>query len=156
MRINFTLTILIVLLDLSAQAQYPSDVQAALSQTRTNRGELTRALDEIYSTKDSLKIRSINFLVANMPLHNGYNYYWADAKGQRIPYNELDYPTFNDAVLALDQIKQKRGAIHPVGYGYRDIDSARADMLIDNVNLATEVYRERKGDAAVSEQDFLE
>ncbi len=156
MRIKFRLSVFIVLLDLSAQAQYPSDVQAALYQTKTNRGELTRALDVLYSTKDSLKIRSINFLVANMPLHNGYAYYWEDAKGQRIPYNELDYPTFNDAVLALDQIKQKRGAIHPVGYGYRDIDSARADMLIENVNLAAQVYRERKGDAAISEKDFLE
>src|SRR5450432_937450 len=154
MCLKFTLPVLIVLLGLSAKAQYPSEVQAALSQTLTNRGELTRALDYFYATRDSLKIRSINFLVANMPLQYGYNYYWADEKGHRIPYNELDYGTFNDAVMALDEIRQRTGAMHPVAYGFRDIDSIRADLLIENVNLATEAYRQRKGAASIPESDF--
>jgi hypothetical protein len=153
---KFRLTVLIsLIISLAAHSQYPSVVQTALSQTKTNRTELTRALDYFYNTKDSLKIRSINFLVANMPLHNGYDYYWADEKGQRIPYNELDYPTFNDAVLALDSIKKKRGALHPVAYGFRDIDSVKADMLIENVELATQAYRARAG-AGIPENDFLE
>lgn len=156
MNLKFTLPVLIVLLNLSAKAQYPSGVQAALSQTPTNRGELIRALDYCYGTKDSLKIRSINFLVANMPLHSGYTYFWADEKGQRISYNELDYGSFNDAVLALDQIKKKMGAIHPVAYNYRDIDSIKADMLIEDVNQATEAYRGRKGSSLIPEHDFLE
>jgi hypothetical protein len=156
MYLKFTLPVLIVLFSLSAKAQYPSEVQAAVSQTLTNRRELTRALDYFYGTKDSLKIRSINFLVANMPLHSGYTYYWANEKGQRISYNELDYGNFNDAVQALDEIKKKMGALHPVAYNYRDIDSIRADMLIEDVNQATAAYRGRKGGGFIPENDFLE
>jgi hypothetical protein len=151
-----TLTFLIVGLCLSAAAQYPANVRTALARTGNNRPELTKALDYFYGTKDSLKIRSINFLVSNMPLHTCYNYYWADEQGQRIPYNELDYTTFNDAVTALDQIRQKKGKIHPVPYSYRDIDSVKADMLIENVNLAAKAYRDRRGVDHVSEKDFLE
>src|SRR5450432_1975234 len=156
MYLKSTLTVLIALFGLSTRAQYTSEVQAALSQTLTNRVELTRALDHFYAEKDSLKIRSINFLVANMPLQYGYNYFWADEKGQRIPYNELDYGSFNDAVLALGEIRKKAGPIHPVAYSYRDIDSVKADMLIENVDLATAAYRQRKEVATIPENDFLE
>ena len=146
MCVKFRLAVLLILfLSLTAHAQYPSAVQTALLQTTTNRTELIRALDYFYHTKDSLKIRSIDFLVANMPLHRGYSYYWADEKGQRISYNELNYITFNDAVLALDQIRKNTGGIHPVAYSYRDIDSIHADMLIENVNEATKAYRARAG-----------
>jgi hypothetical protein len=51
---------------------------------------------------------------------------------------------------------EKTGVIHPVAYGYRDIDSVKAGMLIENVNLATEAYRQRKGAASIPESDFLE
>jgi hypothetical protein len=156
MFVKFRLAVILILLhSLTAYAQYPSGVQAALLQTTTNRNELVRALDYFYHTADSLKIRSINFLVANMPLHRAYAYYWADEKGQRIPYNELTYTTFNDAVLALDQIRKKTGAIHPVPYNYRDIDSIKADMLIENVDEATKAYRARAG-TRIPEDDFLE
>lgn len=81
MCLKFRLAVLpILFLNLAASAQYPSGVQTALLQTNTNRTELIRALDYFYNTKDSLKIRSINFLVANMPMHRGYSYYWADEK----------------------------------------------------------------------------
>ena len=159
MSLKSTLIVLMVLLGISARAQYPSQVQAALSQTLTNRSELTRALDHFYAEKDSLKIRSINFLIANMPLQYGYSYYWADEKGRRIRYNELNYGTFNDAVLALDEIRKKKGPIHPVPYRYRDIDSIAANLLIENVDQATEAYRKRRavsGAAAIPEGDFME
>ena len=88
-------------------AQYPPRVKAALEQTSTNRNELKKALNYFYKTGDALEIRSINFLVENMPIHRTMGYYWADEKGRRIAYNELDYPTFNDAVDAFEKLKIK-------------------------------------------------
>ena len=114
-----------------------------------------------YKTGDALEIRSINFLVENMPIHRTMGYYWADEKGCRIAYNELDYPTFNDAVDAFEKLKIKNGKLHPVSYTYRDIDSITGKYLIDNVEQACNAWRSRgswlkKNGQNVGETDFLE
>ncbi len=156
MKMIFTLTMLIVFMTDPARAQYPADVQAALGQTKNNRQQLSKALDYFYRSGDPLKIRSINFLVANMPMHHSDNYYWADAAGRRVPYNELAYPTFNQAVRAFDRIRTAHGKLHPVPYEYRDIDSIKADMLIENVELAVKTLRAGRRGLPYNEEEFLE
>lgn len=142
-------------------AQYSAKIRAALKHTRNNQLELKKALEHFYRTGDSLKIRSINFLIENMPVHKTVSYYWADAKGRRIAYNELDYPTFNDAVIAFNKLKQQHGKLLPVPYTYRDIDSVTAQYLISNVEQACKAWRQNmivwKGSGQhVQEDDFLE
>jgi hypothetical protein len=136
-------------------AQYPEPVQEALLQTKTNRAELTRALDFFYQEGDSQKIRSIEFLVENMPIHFSASYYWADSAGQRIAYNELDYPTFKDAKIAFDHLRAAKGKLHPVTYTYRDIDSIKADLLIADVNLSVDKLRANNGQFNEKFLDFI-
>ena len=121
---------------LFAQTKYPANVEAVLQKTKTNRPELEKALNYFYKGKDTLKIKAINFLVANMDIHTSYNYYWADSLERRLPYNELDYPTFHSSVKAFDTLKQVTPKIHPVPYSYRDIDSIKGDYLIENEEMA--------------------
>jgi hypothetical protein len=130
----------------TAQFQYPENVQAALNLT-DNKVELEKALQYFYKTKDSIKIKSINFLVANMPVHNSKNYYWADGSGNRIPYNELDYPDFKQSVAAFEEIKKHSIGVHPVPYSYRDIDSMKASMLISNAESAIETVKRNNKNA---------
>jgi hypothetical protein len=139
---------------LAAQSKYPAPVMLALTQTSTNREQLVKALDYFYQGGDSIKVKSIDFLVANMPLHASSTYYWADSAGRRLPFNELDYPNFDEAVSSFNRLKAKYGRIHPVAYSYRDIDSVKADMLIRNVELATDQYR-RQGNTTWGD-DFFE
>lgn len=124
-----------------AQSSYPPSVQAAINQTE-NSLELEKALQYFYKTKDSIKIKAINFLVANMPAHNSKNYYWADANNARIPYNELDYSDFRQSVEAFEELRKKYTGIHPVPYSFRDIDSMKASMLIENVEFAINAVRQ--------------
>jgi hypothetical protein len=121
---------------LFAQIKYPIVVEAVLQKTKSNRPELEKALNYFYKGKDSLKIKAINFLVANMDIHTSYNYYWADSLGNRISYNELDYPSFDSSIRAFDIIKANTPKIHPVQNNYKDIDSIKGDYLIDNVEKA--------------------
>jgi hypothetical protein len=137
-------------------AQYDPQVQHALLQTKTNRVELKKALDYFYQTGDPLKIKAINFLIANMPIHKSENYYWASNKGQRIDYNELQYSDFEHAVTAFDDLKKKAGPLHPVAYSYADIDSIHSPELIENIELAVAQYRLRGAAKTVSEDEFLE
>lgn len=150
--------LLLFLLPLLVAGQtYPPQVQKALQST-ANRGELERALQYCYQSKDPLKIKSINFLVANLPIHSSQTYYWADEKGKRIAYDELSYGSFKEAVAAFNSLKIQYGKIHPVPYSYRDIDSITAAMLIENVESAQKTYTARFGavSSADKEKDFLE
>ena len=134
------LIILFILpLYLSAQNQYPVAVQAVLAKAGANKIELTKALDFFYQKGDSLKIKAIEFLVANMDIHYSASYYWQDSSGRKVPYNELAYPTYADAIDALQSLKQQNSQLTPVAFTYRDIDSIKADFLIDNVERAFEV-----------------
>lgn len=139
-----------------AQKTYPTEIEAVLKQAKNNRHELEKALKYFYKTGDSLKIKSINFLIVNMPIHKSYNYYWVDENGERVAYNELDYPTFKEAVTALDLLKAQKSKLHPVTFIYRDIDSIKANTLIENINFACDIWAKTPNKERVSENDFLE
>jgi len=143
-----------------SNAQYSTEIQIALQQTRTNQEELKKALNYFYSSGDSLKIKSINFLIKNMPIHNTFSYYWTDSNGRRVAYNELSYSTFNEAVTAFDELKRKYGKLHPVAYTYRDIDSLSAEYLIKNVEHACKTWKlnstSKSNRQALGESEFLE
>ena len=152
---TFYFLVIILFIHNPCSAQYPAPVARALHQTKNNQTQLKMALDHFYASGDSLKIRAVNFLVANIPIHTSYNYYWADVSGKKIPFDELKYNSFNDAVDAFNKLKETHQGIHPVAIRYRDIDSVKAEYLIENIDLAVEQFRKRNN-SATSEQDFLE
>jgi Transglutaminase-like superfamily len=128
---------------LFAQKSYPADVTIALEQTKTNRAELEKVLDYFYKTYDTVKIKAVNFLIANMPIHASQNYYWADSNNIRLPFNDAAYEGFEKLVQAVENLKGKYGKIHPVPFAYRDVDSVKASMLINNIELAISSVKEK-------------
>jgi len=122
-------------------ASYPKEVEAALKKAGKNRTELEKAIRHFQLSHDQLKLKAVYFLIANMDIHYSMNYYWADAKGKKVSFNELAYPDFNTAVKAFGIIKAKTPGIHPVPVKYRDIDSIKADFLINNIDRAFEVWK---------------
>lgn len=126
---------------LCAQPRYPLNVKQVLDKVGSNKPELQKALNYFYSKGDEMQIKAINFLIANMGIHRSFNYYWADGKGKRIPFNELNYPSFQASVQAFEAIRKKDINIHPVAYTYWDLDSIKASFLIDNVQRAFTVWR---------------
>ncbi len=122
---------------------YPQDVEEVLAKAGKNRPELEKAVNYFKETGDSLKLKAIYFLVANMDIHESADYYWADSTGNRIAFNELDYPDFAATVKAFEQLKQKHGKVKPVAFTYRDIDTVKADYLIDNIEKAFEAWGDK-------------
>lgn len=143
MKPTLILIFLFIACHAGVRAQYPPGVQTALKMAGANKAELLKALDHFYESGDSLKIQSINFLITYMPLHNSHSYYWADGNGKRIPFNELDYSSFNEVVEAVNALKNKFNGLNPVAYSYRDLDSINADYLIENIELACEKWKSR-------------
>ena len=125
----------------TAQKQYPADVEAVLQQTKTNRGELEKALQYFYNTKDQQKIKAINFLVSNMDIHASETYYWADSSGNKILFDELKYPDFLSSIKAFDSLKKEYTKIHPTPQHIPDIETIKANFLIDNTEKAFTAWK---------------
>ena len=138
----FTVLPFLLTSGLFAQTNYPLAVEAVLQKARGNRVELEKALDYFYRTKDSFKIKAINFLISNMDIHYSANYYWADSVGKKVAYNELDYPDFDSSIRAFDALKAVTPKIHPVSVNYRDLDSIKGDYLIQNTEIAFEDWKQ--------------
>ncbi len=136
--------------------KYPAAVEKTLKLSGSNAQELRKALNYFYRSGDALKISSIYFLVANMPLHRTITYNWYDNKGQKVDFSELNYKTFNDAVTAFNGLKSKHGPLHPLTCSYNDVDSIKASFLIENIDLAVAQYKNTPADRKVSEKDFFE
>jgi len=124
-----------------AQKHYPVDVEAVLQQAKTNRGELEKALQYFYNIKDQQKIKAINFLISNMDIHASETYYWADSSGKRIAFDELKYPDFAASIKAFDSLKGQYYKIHPVPQHIPDIDTIKADFLIENTEKAFATWK---------------
>ncbi|MBK0384460.1 transglutaminase domain-containing protein [Pedobacter sp. SD-b] len=76
-----------------------------------------------------------------MDIHQSQDYYWADATGKKVIYNELLYPNFQQAVNAFEMIKKKYSGIHPIPFSAKDEQHIKGDFLIKNTEAAFKTWR---------------
>ena len=142
--------------------KYPPKIREVLKLSHDNRREIEKALDFFINQKDSLKIRSIFFLVGNM----------AD-KYSLIPTNEQDpfhsiilnkhiketedarLPGKSRIGMALDSL-YKSGVNAPKPQSIRDIEVVTGDFLIKNVEAAFTIWQRSKKLTKCSFDDFCE
>lgn len=89
---------------------------------------------------DAQKQQAVAFLIDNIAIHESQNYYWADERGKRIPFNELD---FTDREIALKKLQSIKDSIKikPQTYRLMDIDAVTPELLIKNIDLAFDSWR---------------
>jgi hypothetical protein len=140
---NSFLCISIVLFAISVTAQplYPSKVEEILKQSKSNRHELEKVINHFQSKEDSLKLKAVYFLIANMDIHYADDYYWVDSSGKTIAFSELDYPDFKSSVKAFNDLKRTTSTLTAKQIKIKDIDSIKANFLIDNVDRAFVAWR---------------
>lgn len=137
---HLTISVLVVLcLSLRAQplkpGSYPPEVESTLRKAKGNRRELELFLEYARMAGDSLKWRAACFLVANMDAHFSETYYWADASGRRLDYDERLFSDYSTALRAFDSLK-KAEKIHPVITLVPDVEQVKCSLLTDNLNRA--------------------
>ncbi|MBD0723851.1 hypothetical protein B6A10_01515 [Flavobacterium sp. L1I52] len=130
------LKILLLLFPFLTQAQHPVAVETVLKKAGTNRAELEKALEYSNKTGDPLKLKAMQFLIANMDIHSSSDYYWEDAAGQKIEYNELSYSNTEEAKKALTAIQEKNPELKAKPIIYQDIKTITGDYLIQNLERA--------------------
>lgn len=121
---------------------YSSEIEAVLIKSNENRGELEGAIDYFYRKGDSLKIKAIEFLIANMDIHYSETYYWKTLlEEKKVDFSEFDYPDLETAVAALDSIEKIYGLLVFQDTIIYDMHTLSCKYLIDNVNQAVDTWR---------------
>jgi len=113
---------------------YPATVKIVLTKAGKNKMELEKAINYFNKSGDALKLKAVYFLIANMDIHSSADYYWADAKGNKIVYNEFNYSDFNTATKAAGLISAQHPGAHMVPVMIPDITIIKGDFLIDHIN----------------------
>lgn len=129
---------------------YPSDIESVLRKSGQNRKELERAIE--YFRKDKQKQEAIFFLIRNMDIHYSEYIEWKAPDGKTVPFNELEYPTYKEAVKAF---KTNYSSATAYRQKTEDIHNVTADLLIDNVERAFKKWKSPIA-AHLSFSDFCE
>jgi hypothetical protein len=138
-----------------AQSPYPDSIQNVLNKAGGNKAELEKAIKHFSTAGDSLKLKAIYFLIANMDIHYSIDYYWANNREEKVFFDELSYPDFTTALKAFEEMKRLNPGLHPVQTKYYDIDTISSIYLIDNVESAFEVWK-KSTFKKISFEDFCE
>ena len=125
-----------VLATIHMQAQQPAAVLENLAKAKNNRAELEKAIAHCQKSNNPLKLKAIYFLIANMDIHSTSDYYWENKAGTKVPFNELDYPDFDQAAKAFESIKEQNPEIQPKPIVYSDLETIKGDYLIQNIEQA--------------------
>lgn len=127
---------LTLLYTLNFYAQHPDAVEQNLKLAGNNRQELEKAIAHCQKAKNPLKLKAIYFLIANMDIHYSSDYYWENKDKNKIAYNELDYPDFDQAAKAFENIKSQNPGLQPKGIILKDLENIKGDFLINNIENA--------------------
>lgn len=126
---------------LNSYAQYPDAVEQNLKKSGKNHTELEKAIVYCQKSKDPLKLKAIYFLIANMDLHYSSDYYWENKDKQKIAFSELDYPDFDQAATAFENIKFQNPGLEPKSVIYQDLETIKCSFIIENIDKAFEAWK---------------
>lgn len=140
--------IMIVTTLFTACGNHDELTQLVLKEAGDNRAELQKVLD--YFPPHSPQAKAAQFLVTNMYLHHSYEGWEIDTL-RSIRKNKKWRQPIADSILnrwrAFDYRRCKL---------VRDIHVARAEVLIDNINLAFEAWKKRAWNQNYSFEEFCE
>ena len=122
---------------LFASCQKNGHLQTALTHAGENRMELEKVLR--HYEEDTLKLRAAKFLIENMPYHFSVVEMLVSPEGKEY------YPDIT-RFDGKESVKRHCDSLFAVGYRVRkqhvfDIQTLTADYLIDQIDLAFEVWR---------------
>ena len=125
----------------SPTLKYSQEIEYVLTQAKDNRKELEKALNYFYKRDDSLKIKAVEFLIANIDIHYSETYYWKTMVGKKIEFSEFDYPDLQSAVAAIDSLRLIYGGLFYQDTIIYDIHVLTGNYLINHVNKTVDNWK---------------
>jgi hypothetical protein len=138
------------------QIVYPKGVERVLTKAGSNRPELEKVILYCKKTNDPFKLRAAYFLIENMDIHYSRDYYWENAAGKRLVFNELDYADLSSAMIAFNKIRDANPGLHPHAFKSDDIKTIHAGYLIKTINEAFSTWRQSRSYKHLAFDNFCE
>jgi len=133
----------------------PANLNAILHISGNNRAEVQNAIIYFQRKGEADKLAALYFLLRNMPEHLSSSYYWVDIKNNSVAFNEFDYPTFDKALDAFDNLRKTHPGVHPHPTNFDDLTTVKSAFLIDNIEHAFIEWK-RSAYKNISFNDFCE
>lgn len=128
-------------LTLCMAIEYPANVKKALMDAGENAEELQKVLTH-YEDKNLQMYQAACFLIGNMGIHCGQSYNWQNSSGQRIPFDEFEFPTYEKAVEKFNLLSRTQ-KLNPVKTFSWDLQNITADYLIRNIDDAFSLWKSK-------------
>ena len=127
---------------------YSIEIESVLSLAGNNRQELEKVLNHYSQTPDdSLKLRAAEFLIVNMP--GKYSEYY-DASWNDIATTSLRWTSSSNKQLVVDTYKLGTPVVE------KDVEHITAVYLINNIELAFQVWHDKPWGKHISFETFCE
>lgn len=142
---------------MSCNKQVDTELREALENSGNNRQELEQVLEYFQTKKsDSLKYKAAKFLIENMPYHNYIEpireFNFAFNSIENFPKSELNNYRVEAFKRTLDSISEYSNGEQPKFV--KDIESIKADFLVENIELAFKAWYKIPQDKRASFDDF--
>jgi len=134
----------------------PNEVQIVLDSAKQNKIELEKLINHYKKAKDNQKLKAAYFLIENMEGQCYAKYKLVDTTDNKVKFSVLDYKDYKEMVAAWDSIENRIGTIDYIKDTLIfDIYNVKADYLIENIDLAFEVWK-KPWSKQLSFDDFCE
>ena len=128
---------LIVIISTSCNENKDNSLNIALKQSGDNRTQLETVLN--HYENDTLKYEAAKFLISNMPYHLSLEEYYLSPDGGKYRPDVSRFENGKDVKKHCDSLVL--AGYRPIQNKVRDIEVIDADFLIDNIDLAFEVWQ---------------
>lgn len=137
--ISIILIITSIVHSINAQS-YSADIELILAKAGKNRVELEKFLSYCKQTNDKLKWEAGYFIIKNMDIHYSENYYWKNEHGQKVEFDEQNYPNFSAAIKGFNELFSRSKLTAVIQKRY-DTNYIKSNLLIDNLEKAFEAWK---------------
>ncbi len=128
------------------------NLRQSLDLAGDNRDEMEKVLRHFKNDQNPLKYKAAQFLIENMPYHYGWEHedttrlhaYYHALQGSNVPAEEI-YDSISKADGVYDVSKKHQS---------RDIETIKAEFLIDHINAIFEMWETRPWKESVSFDTF--
>ena len=123
----------------------PVGVQKALNLAHLNRPELMKAILTFDAPEDSIQLKSLYFLISNLPQQYSIYVSLADSQGHSVHLNPLSFTSKNAIKQHLDSISHANGTVNYRADSFHvDLNQVNAQYLTLNVESAFEIWQDSK------------
>ncbi len=157
MRRIFLSVVALILLLSCTRVQYPEPVKNALKQAGKNKTEIKKTIIYFQNKGDSLQLDALYYLIENMDPHSYAEIAWYDSNDVEINLDVLAYNNYQEMISAIDSMESDKGELHwKLKEKYPDLEEISSDLLIENIELAFEAWKNKPWSRSYSYNIFKE